>query len=72
MPPIKINGESNVVMRHGECPRYADAPCAWLDWQCTPALRPVRRSILGIPLYYLLILGVFRTHSQPTKIKFAT
>jgi len=48
MPPVKINGESNVVMRHGECPRYADEPCAWLDWQCTPALRSFRRS-LGYP-----------------------
>ena len=48
MPPIKINGESNVVMRHGECPRYADVPYAWLDWQCTPALRSFRRS-LGYP-----------------------
>ena len=48
MPPIKINSESNVVMRHGECPRYADVPCAWLDWQCTPALRSFRRS-LGYP-----------------------
>ena len=45
---IKINSESNVVMRHGECPRYADVPCAWLDWQCTPALRSFRRS-LGYP-----------------------
>ena len=35
-------------MRHGECPRYADAPCAWLDRQCTPALRSFRRS-LGYP-----------------------
>ena len=48
MPPIKINSESNVVIRHGECPRYADVPCAWLDWQCTPALRSFRRS-LGYP-----------------------
>jgi len=24
MPSIKINSESNIVMRHGECPRYAD------------------------------------------------
>ena len=48
MPPIKVNGESNVVMRHGECPRYADVPYAWLDWQCTPALRSFGRS-LGYP-----------------------
>ena len=48
MPPIKFDGKSNVVMRHGECPRYADVPCAWLDWQCTPALRSFRRS-LGYP-----------------------
>jgi hypothetical protein len=45
---MKINSESNVVIRHGECPRYADVPCAWLDWQCTPALRSFRRS-LGYP-----------------------
>jgi len=56
MPPIKINGESNVVMRHGECPRYADAPC-WLDWQCIPALGR-SGGLWAIPLYYLLILGV--------------
>ena len=48
MPPIKFDGKSNVVMRHGECPRYADVPYAWLDWQCTPALRSFRRS-LGYP-----------------------
>ena len=48
MPPIKINSGSNVVMRHGACPRYADVPYAWLGWQCTPALRSFRRS-LGYP-----------------------
>ena len=29
-------------------PRYADVPYARLDWQCTPALRSLRRS-LGYP-----------------------
>ena len=48
MPPIKIDSKSNVVMRHGEFPRYADVPYAWLNWQCTPALRSFRRS-LGYP-----------------------
>ena len=48
MPPIKIKSESKVVMRHGQSPRYADVPYAWLDWQCTPALRSFGRS-LGYP-----------------------
>ena len=53
MPPIKFDGKSNVVMRHGECPRYADVPYAWLDWQCTPALRSFGRS-LGYPSLLLI------------------
>ena len=30
MPPIKIKSESKVGMRHGQSPRYADMPYAWL------------------------------------------
>ena len=57
MPPIKVNGESNVVMRHGECPRYADVPYAWLDWSA-PLHCGRSGGLWAIPLYYLLILGV--------------
>ena len=48
MPPIKIDSESNVVMRHGECPRYADVPCAWLTGSASLALQSFRQS-LGHP-----------------------
>ena len=74
MPPIKIKSESKVVMRHGQSPRYADVPYAWLTNSASLSL-PLRRY-WAIPLYYLLILGVesgnFGTPLNPTKIKFAT
>ena len=46
MPPI--NGESNVVVRHGECPGMPMCPVPGFEWQCTPALRSFRHS-LGYP-----------------------
>ena len=49
MPPIKIDSESNVVMRHGEYPRYADVPCAGLDWQCIPCTAVVP-AVSGLSL----------------------
>ena len=74
MPPIKIKSESKVVMRHGQSPRYADVPYAWLTNSASLSL-PLRRCWV-IPLYSLLILGVesgnFGTPLNPTKIKFAT
>ena len=64
MPPIKINSESNVVMRHGECPGMPMCPVP--DWtlQCAPALRPVRRSILGYP-------SLLRTDSRRLEWQFS-
>ena len=74
MPPIKIKSKSKFVMRHGQTPRYADVPYAWLT--NSASCHCPYGAIGAIPLYYLLILGVesgnFWTYSQPTKIKFAT
>ena len=44
MPPIKIKSESKVVMRHGQSPRYADVPYAWLTNSASLSLRSLRRS----------------------------
>ena len=45
------------MVRHGECPRYADVPYAWLDWSA-PLHGGRWGGLWAIPLYYLLILGV--------------